>query len=109
MLEDYGTLAALKDELCPLELFVELLNLTACDTELGVIKVEGFSLFWPIFFCLWLDYVGSTPLLGSSKAQSMIILRTLWWKQACQKCSWAFLSGACAKMDQTEPSRTDLM
>ena len=109
MLEDQGALAALEDQLSPLELLIELLDLAACEGQLGVIEAKGFSWLRPVLLGLWLGYDVVTPLLGSSKAQSIMILRTLWWKQACQKCSCAFLRGACAKMDQTELSKTDLM
>ena len=78
MLEDQGALAALEDQLSPLELLIELLDLAACEGQLGVIEAKGFSWLRPVPLSLWLGYDGVTPLLGSSKAQSIMILRTLW-------------------------------
>ena len=78
MLEDQGALAALEDQLCPLEFIIELLDLPACEAQFRVIEMKGFSCLGPVLLGLWLGNDSFTPLLGSSKAQSIMILRILW-------------------------------
>ena len=52
MLEDQGALAALEDQLSPLELLIELLDLAACEGQLGVIEAKGFSWLRPVLLGL---------------------------------------------------------